>query len=793
MGLFDTVRSLASTYAEAKKSKWQRSLQERKTNVDSGGTVGQYSFQGQDIDHDKLRDVKQMRESGGLVAALVRTKALMYFGTGIELSVPDEQAETTLVDGDELNQAEWLERTFDDLETHILDIGEDAIWYPYGAAELTETRGGGFGGIVGVEPWTLMPQTDATGEIVAWEQETRFNGQRKTKTFDADEIKHFVINKRSARDEIGISQVLRSEEEITQYKENQRAMQNAIEMHGFPEWHVKAGREGGAPLDDTELRRIIQLFEDRRSQGDTVTATGPDVELDRLDPGEIALEEVTSNDLQQLAISLMVPLEAVDFGSEGLGSGQQSKLRETILKLDILATQRAYTNQWVTKILKPVLKRYSPFDGTCELNLRLQDPMTGQEEMADLISKVGSYMTTNEARQKLDLPEKEDLEGQYGKPDEASGDEGGGLFGGDGRQMADIPDKFTENTGLSEDDFVPNSDVEGVVSDVLEFIDEEGLPNPENQREGAARANQLYDHAQNDEPLAPKYWEEISNFHARHRAQDNHECDESNLPEEADESDFDSCYWDPGYFSDKTWGGDAGKEQADRIVDAIAETENAELSGGDTDFSHYEPWEQTLQEMHQRLWDAETDTRLLNIPSFSQTPEFVKERIQNQIMQGAIFSQFDSLPSSELMTLREFMSDELTQDGWTIEDLTDKLMDLEGIDSRSKAQNIARTETASILNNAREEAYEEQGLAEDSLFYWSGDIDNRTTDACKWLVKTTNPYYDGDPVKLDRLKELIAEAPEHDDEMQDDLARPEDFVVHPNERKTVVRAPPDAV
>jgi len=39
------------------------------------------------------------------------------------------------------------------------------------------------------------------------------------------------------------------------------------------------------------------------------------------------------------------------------------------------------------------------------------------------------------------------------------------------------------------------------------------------------------------------------------------------------------------------------------------------------------------------------------------------------------------------------------------------------------------------------------------------------------------------------LKELIEEAPEHDDQMQDDLARPENFVIHPQERSTWARVP----
>jgi len=140
----------------------------------------------------------------------------------------------------------------------------------------------------------------------------------------------------------------------------------------------------------------------------------------------------------------------------------------------------------------------------------------------------------------------------------------------------EIPDKYLDGTGLSEDDFVPNQNVQNVTEDAVDFIDEHGLPNPDNQEEGRARVNQLYDHAVNGEPLAFDYWLEIYNFHQRHRAQGNHECDESSLPAEAEDinqNEYDPCMFDPGYFSDKTWGGDAGYEQAERIVEAIEDTE----------------------------------------------------------------------------------------------------------------------------------------------------------------------------------------------------------------------------
>jgi hypothetical protein len=110
------------------------------------------------------------------------------------------------------------------------------------------------------------------------------------------------------------------------------------------------------------------------------------------------------------------------------------------------------------------------------------------------------------------------------------------------------------------------------------------------------------------------------------------------------------------------------------------------------------------------------------------------------------------------------------------------------VDSFSDAQRIARTETASVVNTAREEGYKQQGQGDD-LFYWSGNLDNRTTDACRWLIEKTNPNHGGDPVSLEELKDLIEEAPTHDDDMDDNMARPENYTVHINERKTFIRAP----
>jgi len=176
----------------------------------------------------------------------------------------------------------------------------------------------------------------------------------------------------------------------------------------------------------------------------------------------------------------------------------------------------------------------------------------------------------------------------------------------------------------------------------------------------------------------------------------------------------------------------------------------------------------------------------------STTPMFVKNRITDAIRGGALFSEFDTIPSGDLLELRNAFTDVLTQDSWTINELRDSLADQFSL-TEDKAEVIARTETAAALNSAREDGYEEQGLADESRFYWTGASpgDERQTEACEWLIEKTNPFHGGTPVELEELRELVAEAPEHDDDMDNNLARPDSWTVHPQERSTFARAPPE--
>ena len=121
----------------------------------------------------------------------------------------------------------------------------------------------------------------------------------------------------------------------------------------------------------------------------------------------------------------------------------------------------------------------------------------------------------------------------------------------------------------------------------------------------------------------------------------------------------------------------------------------------DQELAHAPEWDRPLLEMYRGVTDPTSDSdRALVSFAASGTPEFVLERIREAIMGGALFSDFADVPSSELMDFRQEFADALGTDNFTLDDGTDRVMDFAEVD-RSKAETIARTETASTLNSAR--------------------------------------------------------------------------------------------
>jgi hypothetical protein len=224
--------------------------------------------------------------------------------------------------------------------------------------------------------------------------------------------------------------------------------------------------------------------------------------------------------------------------------------------------------------------------------------------------------------------------------------------------------------------------------------------------------------------------------------------------------------------------------------------EEIEASEGDRDFRlSSEDWDRALLDMFHGAHDVDSSKNLVEFTE-SNLPEFAKDRLSEAIYSDAVFSHFDSLADNDIMQLRNFLDEQLTDDRWNIDGLANRLQDLDTTLSNDEAKRIARTETQSIVAHAREDGYEDKGQGEDT-FYWVGSVDDRTTDACKWLIggtdtadnisggfNGTNPNYGGEPVALDELRDLIQEAAEKDPDVTTDARK---YTPHIQCRKTYVR------
>lgn len=440
------LAGLATDWVQAKRFQLQRGTPQ--TVTDSGGSVKQYTWHGQELDRGELRKVKQIREKGGVVAFLFEAKATMRFGTGAELQSENDDLQA------------WLDDNFGNVDLLTLDLGADATWYPYGLGETVETRGGDFSHIEPVEPWTMLPQTNAHGDVVLWEQLTK--GEHEPRPFDPEDIGSIVLNKASGRDRVGVSEVLRSEEEITSYKQNQEAVNKAIEIAGFPHHIWTVGSEGRTPVDDTDLRRVRNLIDNM--DGDTQFVVGPDVAHDKITAADFAFEDVTKRDLRILTTAVGLPLEVAGYGREGMGSGSEADLIMSLLALQNEVARRRYEVQFVREFVEPVVRDYSPFDADAEpIDMHIPAFLDDTSELADLISQIGEYMSNAEVRDKLDLPPLEDdeISDAYRSPEaieeaEEGPDEPGGLPGGgggffsDGRALQEVPDNANPISDRSE-------------------------------------------------------------------------------------------------------------------------------------------------------------------------------------------------------------------------------------------------------------------------------------------------------------------------------------------------------
>jgi hypothetical protein len=175
----------------------------------------------------------------------------------------------------------------------------------------------------------------------------------------------------------------------------------------------------------------------------------------------------------------------------------------------------------------------------------------------------------------------------------------------------------------------------------------------------------------------------------------------------------------------------------------------------------------------------------------SEVPDYVVDKIREAIKDGAVFDGIESL-SDELTQAKDRLEDvlleNLTEDGgsgWSLGEIRDDIQETFPNVSKEEAEVVARTETSSVLNTAREKGYEERDDAATLRYIWTGPDDSRTTDACEELKDRTDPRRGegGDPLTMPELKR--AERDVHGKYFPELEFR--DHTVHINERHTFRR------
>jgi hypothetical protein len=168
-----------------------------------------------------------------------------------------------------------------------------------------------------------------------------------------------------------------------------------------------------------------------------------------------------------------------------------------------------------------------------------------------------------------------------------------------------------------------------------------------------------------------------------------------------------------------------------------------------------------------------------------QSRDDVPPNVQQRIAGAVRAHDFSPVESLSTPTVQTIFEESLTQpQGWSVDSIAARL-EAAGAEP-DVARTTARTESAAILNAAREDAVGElaETLDETVLHYWDGPQDEDTTDICRWLKEQTNPEYGGEPVPMDELHRLQQEALDKFTEDGSGASDVRDHVLHASERHT---------
>lgn len=140
---------------------------------------------------------------------------------------------------------------------------------------------------------------------------------------------------------------------------------------------------------------------------------------------------------------------------------------------------------------------------------------------------------------------------------------------------------------------------------------------------------------------------------------------------------------------------------------------------------------------------------------------FIKRGGEDLLNEAAANIRWDLTDDVQPGNLKSLFVNKLSQpQGWSVNSLSNALRENFGpLDGPSHRKNIARTQGASLLNEAKKISLErlQEGIDEDLLWFWDGPQDDETTDACVELKERTNPNFGGQPRPRPEFEELLSD------------------------------------
>jgi hypothetical protein len=468
----------------------------------------------------------------------------------------------------------------------VLETG-NAFWgIHYDNGEIAE--------VVLADSQTMFIVEDEMGYIDGYVQSVSGGHGSNETVLDTDEIVHFTWGSSVSRD-YASSPVEKSLDIIDIL--DQLLLEDVN--------NLRAGAVNGVigvddeSVNDQELKKIIkQIAKQDQGKRHKVSAVRGDVSFENINDnfGEMQILDRYGQHIRNLSTHFKVSPEYIGFASSDGGIGQ-GKAREEERKNHREGVQ-VVLSQIEDKINEELIRpefdaefRFEVEDEDAEETVQHYNNLgkTSQQlqeagiphriEDGELVVEDAEFSSDTQPEQEP-APEEEEVTTKPDKLDECvqsvmednpdlSESEAFAICNDQLDIEKEVPDKYLDERDKGF--FVPNDTAAEQAKQAIDWHDEHSdeIDAFGEGAEGLDRAEQLVAHNEENEALDIKFWEEIKNFHARHRAQDNHELD----------SEFEGEPWkDNGYISDLAWGSDAGLEQAERVMELVEEVDGEEES-----------------------------------------------------------------------------------------------------------------------------------------------------------------------------------------------------------------------